>query len=103
MEEKKIELKVDNKTITILTGNKMGRTYFKNQVEQELDYDKINIVYFPDQIEDVGSSFIQGIYYFLCENKDEATALQLMKLSSNKEVIKEKVQKSIETYGIKSC
>ena len=86
MEEKEIFLKVDNKTITILTGNKMGRAYFKDQVENELDYNKVNIVYF-----------------FLCENKDETTALKLMKLSSNKDVIKDKVQKSIETYGIKSC
>lgn len=103
MEEKRIDLMVDNKTITILTGNKMGREYFKKQVESNLDYNKVNIVHIPDQIEDVGSSFIQGIYYFLCENKDEETALKVMRLSSSNETIKTKVEKSIETYGIKSC
>lgn len=50
------------KTITGLAGYNYGREIFKQQVEGQLNYDgKITLV-FPDHIQRLASSFIQGFF-----------------------------------------
>lgn len=61
MKDNIIELEYD-KLVTNLTGNKLGRAEFKKQIEPKLDYTKLNVIVFPEQIEDVGMSFFQGLY-----------------------------------------
>lgn len=51
-----------NKATTRLAGNPYGKTEFQKQVKEIIDYDDINVIVFPMQIEKVASSFTQGFF-----------------------------------------
>lgn len=58
----KIELKFDN-TVTRLAGNPYGKDVYKTQVKNRYtDYSETLTIIFPDNIEKVASSFIQGFF-----------------------------------------
>lgn len=50
------------KSTTRLAGNPYGKAEFQKQVKDLMDYDDINEIVFPDQIEKVASSFTQGFF-----------------------------------------
>ena len=56
-----IELKFDKAT-TRLAGNPYGRSVFEEQVEAKMNYECLNVIIFPYQIEKVASSFVQGFF-----------------------------------------
>lgn len=56
------KLSFSDKTLSNLTGNMYGRTTFNNQVKTTLEYDKPITIIFPDYIDNIGSSFIQGFF-----------------------------------------
>ena len=56
-----IELECD-KTITMLAGFNSGKIMYENQVKGKVNFnDKITIV-FPEHINNVASSFVQGFF-----------------------------------------
>lgn len=57
----RIVLKFDKAT-TKLAGNPYGRAVFQEQLNNKIDYNKKNIIVFPDNIERVASSFTQGMF-----------------------------------------
>lgn len=88
------------KATTDLTGNKLGRKIYSTQVKPNLDENAENIVQIPESINDVGTSFIQGMYYEISEKYGRDNALKIMKLSTNNKKTLEKINKSIRIYGI---
>ncbi len=54
-----IDLKFKN-TLTSLAGNDFGKTIFLEQVENKLDIENGTTIKFPDSIERIAISFIQG-------------------------------------------
>ena len=56
------KLSFKDKTLSNLTGNKYGRSIFNEQVKETISYDKPITIIFPDYIDNVGSSFIQGFF-----------------------------------------
>lgn len=58
---KRINLEFDKAT-TRLAGNPYGKTEFQNQVKSLINYDDVNVIAFPAQIEKVASSFTQGFF-----------------------------------------
>lgn len=89
------------KTITDLTGNTLGRRVFDEQVKKEIiDENTCVIVEVPAVINDVGTSFIQGMYAFLSEKYGSSTALDIMTIFSENVETNSKIQKVIEVYGI---
>lgn len=56
------ELTFQDKSLSKLTGNKYGRSIFNNQVKEFISYDKPITIVFPDYIDNIGSSFIQGFF-----------------------------------------
>lgn len=65
--ENKIELVFDKAT-TRLAGNPYGRAVYNEQIAGKIDYEKMNVIYFPDNIEKVASSFTQGLFAEIIEN-----------------------------------
>lgn len=57
-----IEISFKDKTLSNLTGNTYGRTTFNNQVKDYISYDKPITIIFPNYIDNIGSSFIQGFF-----------------------------------------
>lgn len=55
----KIELKFD-KSISRLAGNSLGQEIYKQQVEGKIDFSGMTTIVFPEYIEDIAISFIQG-------------------------------------------
>ncbi len=87
-------------SIKDLTGNSYGRKIFEQQVEPKWREDMHNIIELPENIEDVGSSFVQGMYTKISEKYGKRNALEYMSFDSENEKIIEKIKKSIRTYGI---
>lgn len=56
------ELSFQDKTLSNLTGNKYGRSVFDKQVKEHISYDNLITIKFPDYIDNIGSSFIQGFF-----------------------------------------
>lgn len=72
-ENKEIRIEFDDKTLTSLAGNPYGLKIYENQVENQIDFSKNNVIIFPKTIERVASSFINGFTkkIFLKLSKDE--------------------------------
>lgn len=64
--ENEIKLEFDKAT-TRLAGNPYGRDVFAEQVESKMRYSCRNTIIFPDQIEKVASSFVQGFFAKIVE------------------------------------
>lgn len=100
MNELKIMLNFP-KSMTDLTGNRFGRNIFETQVRPKMDSKKKKvIVELPTAINDVGTSFIQGMYAYLSEEYGNEKALSIMQLCSKNEETNAKIQRVINIYGI---
>lgn len=94
-----IEIKVE-KSLSNLAGNRFGRQVFSEQIKDKLDENKTNIIVIPSRIDDIASSFVQGIYSEISENYGKKKAHLLMVLKSSNEEVMQKIEDSIKTYGI---
>lgn len=99
MNENRICLAFD-KLVTNLAGNRYGASVYKSQVEKNMDINKVNIVIFPNEIEDIASSFIQGLYKKLGEEHGKVAALEIMQLSAQNNEAENKIKECIDTYGV---
>lgn len=77
----KILLKFDKAT-TRLAGNPYGRKQFELQVKDKIDYNAINTIVFPDQIEKVASSFVQGFFAEVVEKVGYSRFDNLIKIEA---------------------
>lgn len=93
----KIVLAVD-KTLNSLAGNRFGRSVYKEQIKDRIEKDKVNYIVIPQQIEDVASSFIQGLYYELSEQYGKERAREIMVLESENVDVMEKIKYSLRVY-----
>lgn len=97
--ENRIEIKVDKK-LNNLAGNRFGRQIYSEQIKEKVQENERNVVILPSEIEDVASSFIQGIYSEICEKYGREKAHTIMVLCSENQYVMEKINNSIVTYGI---
>ncbi len=84
MENNIIELKFD-KTISGLAGNDYGYEEYKKQIKDKFNYDKKNIIIFPEQIKKVAISFVQGMFKDILKeiDKNEIEEYVIIKSSSD--------------------
>lgn len=84
MENNIIELKFD-KTISGLAGNDYGYEEYKKQIKDKFNYDKKNIIIFPEQIKKVAISFVQGMFKDILKEieKNEIEEYVIIKSSSD--------------------
>ena len=99
MKENIINLKFRG-TLTDLSGNRLGDEVYVAQISKKIDIGKKNIVHFPDTIEYLGSSFIEGMYKRLAEKYGKKEATEIMQLTSQNEECKRKIEKSIKAFGV---
>jgi len=68
-EKKVMVMKVEFEApITDLTGDKFGASIYENQVEKLIDFNRINVIRFPDEIEDIAISFVHGFCKKILKN-----------------------------------
>ncbi len=84
MENNIIELEFD-KTISGLAGNDYGYEEYKRQIKDKFNYDKKNIIIFPEQIKKVAISFVQGMFKDILKeiDKNEIEEYVIIKSSSD--------------------
>ena len=97
--ELEVELKVD-KTVTSLAGNRYGREIYRSQIKEKIRDGVVVKLQIPDQIEDVASSFIQGLFSELAEKVGKENARNMLILNSNHLEIMEKIDFVIDAYGV---
>lgn len=84
-----------NKSITRLAGNPYGREVFNNQVKDKIDYNKINILNFPDNIEKIASSFVQGFFAEIVAKIGYEQVFEKIKVKSIHETLVENIYKDL--------
>ena len=62
MTEQKVALEIRDRSLTKLAGNSYGRKLFSEQVDGKIDLDQPFTIEFPEQIDYLASSFIQGFF-----------------------------------------
>lgn len=89
-----------SKKNTCLAGNRFGNDIFTNQIADKMNYSELNVIILPDHIEDIASSFIEGLYENVTEKYGKVEALDIMQLVSNNSEAQEKINDCIETFGV---
>lgn len=74
-----------DKATTRLAGNKYGRKEFETQVKGNINYQSLNIIRFPEQIERVASSFTQGFFAAVIEKVGYAKFDEVVKIEAKDE------------------
>lgn len=97
--ENSIELVFD-KMITNLAGNRFGKEVYADQIESRININQKNIIIIPIEIEDIASSFIEGIYKILGEQHGKVNALKIMELYAENKETQEKIEDSIRAFGV---
>lgn len=95
---KEINLVFD-KLITCLAGNRFGRETYKNQIEKFLEEGGVRVL-LPPNIEDIASSFYEGLFADLREKYGSEKAHELLSISSQNDYLNEKMNNIRETYGV---
>jgi hypothetical protein len=62
MTEQKVALEIRDRSLTKLAGNSYGRKLFSEQVDGKINLDQPFTIEFPEQIDYLASSFIQGFF-----------------------------------------
>jgi len=62
MTEQKVALEIRDRSLTKLAGNSYGRKLFSEQVDGKIDLEQPFVIEFPEQIDYLASSFIQGFF-----------------------------------------
>lgn len=59
---------IEDKTVTKLAGNEYGREIYNQQVKGKIDFNNKICISFPERIDYIGSSFIQGFFAEIVSN-----------------------------------
>ena len=62
MTEQKVAREIRDRSLTKLAGNSYGRKLFSEQVDGKINLDQPFTIEFPEQIDYLASSFIQGFF-----------------------------------------
>lgn len=89
-------------SVKFLTGTLFGEKVFRAQVLDKLTNDdqRVVVVEFPENVEDVSTSFVLGMYSDLKRKYGSTKALQMMTLYSSCQDLNNKLQKIIDVYGL---
>jgi len=86
----KINLKFDS-TITGLAGNPYGFSQYIEQVREIFDWNGLNEIIFPKNIEKIGISFIQGFFQEILGKIDKSEIDNYVKITTTSEDLTKKV------------
>lgn len=90
----RIELELD-RTVTRLAGYELGKKIFEEQIKNKIDYNSSITIVFPDNIINLASSFIQGLFGEMVEKIGIAGIEQLVFIESKSEKLKDSIVKNL--------
>ena len=83
------------KSLAGLAGYDFGAKTFQEQVKGKIDYNKDFEIVFPDNIERVASSFVQGFFEEIVQNIGITGVEEKVKISSSKDNMKQIIIKNL--------
>lgn len=86
---------VFDKTITRLAGNEFGYKTYLEQVEGKIDWDNKNVITFPNEIDRIAISFIQGFVRDILKKIDKNKIGELIVFEANTKELVEKILSNI--------
>lgn len=89
-----IELKFDKST-TRLAGNPYGLSVYNEQVKEKIDFNKLNIIIFPDNIEKAASSFVQGFFAEIVKEIGYSKINEKVEIKTVHEKLRENIYKDL--------
>lgn len=95
MEKNIIELEFD-KTIAGLAGNDYGYEEYKKQMMEKFNYEKMNIIIFPNQITKVAISFVQGMFSDILKKIKKNEIEKYVTIKSSSEQLSKKIVNDIK-------
>lgn len=95
MEKNIIELEFD-KTIAGLAGNDYGYEEYKKQMMEKFNYEKMNIIIFPNQITKVAISFVQGMFSDILKKIKKNEIEKYVTIKSSSEQLSKKIVSDIK-------
>ena len=95
MENNIINLQFD-KDVSGLAGNEYGYEQYKKQLLGKFDMNKNNIIVFPEQIQKIAISFIQGLFGEILEKIDKNDIEKYITIKTSSERLTEKVVNNIK-------
>ncbi len=96
MENNIIELEFDDKTISGLAGNDYGYEEYKKQIKDKFNYNKKNIIIFPEQIKKVAISFVQGMFKDILKEIDKNEIEKYVFIKSSSEQLTKRIWTNIK-------
>ena len=90
----KINLVFDQ-TLTCLVGNQFGYNIYLKQIKENLNEEK-NLIIFPNEIERVAISFVQGMFRDLIAKYGKEDIFKYLDISAKDEKIRNKIIESIK-------
>ena len=82
-----IKLKFE-KSLEGLAGYEFGMETYKNQVENRINFDQKITIVFPDNIQRIASSFIQGFFENIVQHIGVSGVVKNIEIISTKEELK---------------
>jgi len=82
-----VNLNFNDNTLTGLAGFPFGEEIYKEQVKNIFDINKENVIIFPEQIERVAISFVQGFTKELFEKYGRDKAIEKIEIQGKKRVV----------------
>lgn len=83
-----------NGAITRLAGNPYGKKVYEEQVKNIFDFNDKNVIIFPNTIEDIAISFVQGFISEILEKIDRDMLFDHIEIEAT-EKVKDKFFKSV--------
>lgn len=88
------------KTLCGLSGNSYGRKIYSEQLEDQIDEKNEYIIRFPQHIDSIAISFIQGFYYNIIKKYGFNYAINNLHIESHSEELTKKIRTTIETIDL---
>lgn len=85
-----------DKTITRLAGNEFGYKTYKEQVEKNIKWNEINEIAFPNEIDRIAISFIQGFARDILKRIDKNDIESLLIFSTSSKELELKIINNIK-------
>lgn len=95
MERNNINLEFD-KSISGLAGNEYGYEEYNNQIKEKIDMNKINVIIFPNNIEKVAISFVQGMFRDILSEIDKEELEKYIEIQSSSDELTKKIIDNIK-------
>lgn len=72
-----------NKSITKLAGYDHGKDTYIKQIKNHIDYSTINILVFPENINQLASSFVEGLFEEIIEKIGLSNVEKIFQIKSD--------------------